>query len=114
MLNSEKVTIKRGQSQVYLDYAERKRVRRSKKQLSLLTKVKSFDLRSVDSSFDSSIIYPLEILSPLIGAALKQGSVAKQPVIVIVNVIVIKISIINYQLLIIFCTFAPYIAKLCH
>ena len=73
MLNSEKVAIKRGQSQVYLDYAERKRVRRSKKQLSLLTKVKSFDLRSVDSSFDSSMIYPLEIMSPLIGAALKQG-----------------------------------------
>ena len=55
----------------------------------------------------------VEVLSHLIGAALKQGSVAKQPVIVIVNVIVIKISIINYQLLIIFCTFVPYIAKLC-
>ena len=34
-----------------------------------------------------------EILSPLIGAALKQGSVAKQPVIVIVNVIVKYVAI---------------------
>ena len=71
--DSEKVAIKRGQSQVYLDYAERKRVRQSQRQVSLLTKVNSFDLRSVDSSFDSSMIYPLGILSPLIGAALKQG-----------------------------------------
>ena len=45
--------------------------------------------------------FSLEILSPLIGAALKQGSVAKQ----LVNVIVIKI--INYQLSIINYFFVP-------
>ena len=73
MLNSEKVAIKRGQNQVYLDYAERKRVRQSQRQVSMLTKVKSFDLRSVDSSFDSSMIYTFGGLSPLLGAALKQG-----------------------------------------